>query len=178
MHTVTCHPVHHPRVPLESAERFVAVMGRAATGVSVVTTDGAAGRFGVTVSAISSVSAEPPLVLACINRRSPVAAAIDGNGAMAVNVLGEHQQPIADTFAGRPVAGPPYDFGCAHWRANRTGSPVLVDAVAVFDCTLEAAYDAGSHRIFIGRVVEALGGDGDPLVYARRAYRRITNLQS
>lgn len=178
MQAIACHSGHRPWVPLESAERFIAAMGRAATGVSVVTTDGPVGRYGITVSAISSVSAEPPLVLACINRRSPVVPAIDGNGAMAVNVLAEHQQDIADTFAGRPGAGLPYDFGCARWRADRTGSPVLVDAVAVFDCALEAAYDAGSHRIFIGRVVEALGGDGGPLVYAQRAYRRITDLQS
>lgn len=160
---------------LESAERFVAAMARAATTVSVVTTDGPAGRFGVTVSAITSVSAEPPLVLACINRRSPVLDAIECNGVMAINVLAEGQQNIADGFAGRSP-GPNYDFGCAEWCRAVTGAPLLAGAAAVFDCALHAVHDAGTHRIVIGRVVEARCGEALPLVYARRGYRGIADL--
>src|SRR5690242_13985198 len=73
--------------PPVRAEQFTAAMGLAATGVSVVTTDGLQGRFGLTVSAVSSVSADPPLVLVCINRKSPAVAAVDGNGVFAVNLL-------------------------------------------------------------------------------------------
>ena len=159
----------------ESAERFVAAMARAATAVSVVTSDGPAGRFGLTVSAITSVSAEPPLMLACIKRRNPLPAAIEANGVMAVNVLGEGQQHIADVFAGRSP-GPNYDFGRAEWCRAVTGSPLLIGAAAVFDCELDAIHDAGSHRILIGRVVEARCGEALPLVYARRGYRGIADL--
>ena len=162
----------------ETPDRFVAAMRLAATGVSVVTTDGPAGRFGVTVSAISSVSTEPPLVLACINRKSPAVTAIELNGVMAVNLLAEHQRPIAETFAGRPCVGAPYDFGCAEWSSDRTGSPLLRHAAAVFDCEVMAFHDAGSHRIVLGRVVDARGGDASPLVYSRRDYRRIADLHS
>lgn len=161
--------------PVESAERFVSAMASAATAVSVVTTDGKFGRFGMTVSAITSVSVEPPLVLACINRRSPLPDAIEANGVMAVNLLGEGQQHIADVFAGRSSEAR-YDFGCAKWFEGVTGSPLLRGVAALFDCELDAIHDAGSHRILIGRVVEARCGEALPLVYARHGYRGIADI--
>ena len=95
--------------------------GGAATGVSVVTTEGLAGRFGLTVSAISSVSAEPPMLLACVNRKSPAVAAIDRNGRFAVNVLGLNSKDVAEVFAGRPKDGKPYDFERHGWEEGATG---------------------------------------------------------
>jgi flavin reductase (DIM6/NTAB) family NADH-FMN oxidoreductase RutF len=110
--------------PTESAARFIAAMGLAATGVSVVTTNGRAGRFGLTVSSVSSVSAAPPLVLACVNRKSPAAAAIGENQLFAVNLLAAHNRDYAETFAGRPQAGKPYDFSAHNWRTGDTGVPL------------------------------------------------------
>jgi flavin reductase (DIM6/NTAB) family NADH-FMN oxidoreductase RutF len=159
----------------ETTERFVAAMGMAATGVSVVTTDGPAGRFGLTVSAVSSVSAEPPLVLACINRKSPAAAAIAANGAFSVNVLAAGNRSVAETFAGRPSAGKPYDFSDEDWDEGGTGLPVLAHAAAIFECEMEQAYDAGTHRIFIGRVIAARQGEAKPLVYCNRAFARVSD---
>ena len=161
--------------PVETAERFVAAMASAATAVSVVTTDGSSERFGMTVSAVTSVSAEPPLVLACINRRSPLPDAIESNGVMAINLLAEGQQQIADVFAGRS-SGSNYDFSCAEWYEAVTGSPLLHGAAAVFDCELDAMHQAGSHWILIGRVVEARCGEALPLVYALRGYRGIADI--
>ena len=137
---------------LETADRFIAAMGMAATSVTVVTTDGAAGRFGLTVSAFSSVSAEPPMVLACVNRKSPAVAAIEANGLFAVNVLAAEDRGVAETFAGRPKAGKPFDFEAHDWHDGRHGQPLLADATAVFECAFENAFDAGTHRIFLGRV--------------------------
>ncbi|MBI2719378.1 MAG: flavin reductase [Rhizobiales bacterium] len=161
--------------PGESAENFIAAMGLAATGVSVITTEGEAGRLGRTVSAISSVSADPPLILACVNRKSPAVAAPDANGVFAVNLLSAHNQPYAETFSGKPREGTPFDFANHDWETGRTGLPIVTDATAVFECTLEASYDAGSHRIFIGRVLAAHRGSAERLVYCSRAFRRITN---
>jgi flavin reductase len=177
---MTTHLAFSPKVgcpagPIESPERFIAAMARAATGVCVITTDGEAGEFALTVSAISSVSAEPPLMLACINRRSPVAAAIERNGLMAVNVLADTQQHVADVFAGRSP-GANYDFNCAKWYRATTGSPLLAGAAAVFDCEVDAIHEAGTHRIVMGRVVEAGYGEALPLVYAQRAYRTLANI--
>ena len=158
---------------LMSASDFVAAMRGAVTGVTIVTTDGAAGRFGVTVSAFSSVSAEPPMVLVCVNRSSPVCDALTVNGCFAVNVLSTFQQSLADTFAGSPDSSTPYDFGAGRWNESATGAPILSGAVAGFDCALATTVDAGTHRIFIGRVVDVATGAADPLLYSNRTYGRI-----
>ena len=156
-----------------SAAEFVEAMRGAVTGVTIVTTDGAAGRFGVTVSAFSSVSAEPPMVLVCVNRSSPVCDALAVNGCFGVNVLSTLQQSLADTFAGSPDSSTPYDFGAGRWNESATGAPILSGAVAGFDCALATTVDAGTHRIFIGRVVDVATGAADPLLYSNRRYGRV-----
>jgi flavin reductase len=110
------------------------------------------------------------MVIACINRRSPACTAVRVNEAFCVNVLSARQRHVADTFAGRPAHGEPYDFANASWEQGPTGVPRLVAATSTFDCVLEQAYEAGSHTIFIGRVVAASEGGGNPLLYTRRAY--------
>jgi flavin reductase (DIM6/NTAB) family NADH-FMN oxidoreductase RutF len=156
-----------------SAAEYVEAMSGAVTGVTIVTTDGAAGRFGVTVSAFSSVSAEPPMVLVCINRSSPVSDALAVNGCFAVNVLSTSQQGLANTFAGNPDRGTPYDFGAGRWHVSATSAPVLSGAIAGFDCALATTIEAGTHRIFIGRVVGVTNTTADPLLYSNRRYGRV-----
>lgn len=151
---------------------FVDAMSSAVTGVTVVTTAGKAGRFGVTVSAVSSVSADPPMVLACINRRSPACTAVRENKVFCINILATEQRHIADTFAGRPAEGAPYDFNSAEWNAAISGAPNLMGAISSFDCVLETACDSGSHTIFIGKVVAIRRGAGKALLYTERAYGR------
>ncbi|MDP9138078.1 MAG: flavin reductase family protein, partial [Pseudomonadota bacterium] len=146
------------------------------TSVSVVTTDGPSGRFGLTVSAVTSVSADPPLLLICVNRKSLAAAAILGNGHFAVNVLAVENRAFAETFSGRPSSGRPFDFANHHWQLGLAGAPVVGDAAAVFECDVLETHDAGTHRIFIGRVVAARRGKLEPLVYASRSYRRSVTL--
>jgi len=163
------------RTPLaDTVDRsaFVNAMRGAVTGVNVVTTDGPAGRFGQTVSAFSSVSADPPTVLVCINKRSPASAAVLENGRFCVNVLSIEQRYIADTFAGRPAEGVIYDFATARWNEDM-GLPSLVDAIGSFECLVETAVDAGSHAIFIGRVRGVAEASGHPLLYTDRAYGRV-----
>jgi flavin reductase len=150
--------------------QFVDAMGRAVTGVTVVTTEGELGRFGQTVSAMSSVSADPPMLLICISQKSPICQAIERHRVFGVNVLRADQRRFAEIFAGRPRRGLPYDFSEARWDHELTGSPLLAGAVARFDCALEAAYPAGTHTIFVGNVLFAGTGAGAPLVYGRRAY--------
>jgi flavin reductase (DIM6/NTAB) family NADH-FMN oxidoreductase RutF len=112
---------------------FIDAMRRVPTAVSVITTDGPAGRFGVTVSAVASVSAEPRMLLVCVNRRSPACAAIRENRIFTVNFLSESQSHVADCFAGRlaPGAGPAFTFDLAAWTLNEAGlAPHLEDAAA------------------------------------------------
>lgn len=151
-------------------EAFVRAMSRTVSGVNVVTTDGPAGRFGVTVSAFSPVSADPPMVLVCINRRSPVASALRCNGEFCVNVLAAPHERIADTFAGRPREGAPYEFAGAAWTVDAGRAPRLVDACATLDCVLQDARELGSHTVFTGRVTAAAAGSRAPLLYCDRTY--------
>ena len=160
----------------ETTANFIAAMGAAATGVTVITTEGMAGRFGLTVSAVSSVSAEPPMLLCCVNRKSPAVAAMEQNGRFAVNMLGSNNQEVAEVFAGRPKTGKAYDFERHAWEEGSTGQPVLSDATASFECEIECSQDAGSHRIFIGRVVNAKRNSAGPLVYCNRAFGRVAEL--
>jgi len=150
---------------------FIDAMSTNATAVTVVTTDGPAGRKGVTVSAFASVSADPPTVLVCTRRGSPARDAILQNQVFAVNVLHENQAEVSDTFSGR--GGLRFDFSAHPWRDGSAGLPVSPDAVAVFECAVAAAYESGSHTVILGQVREVHQGGGQPLLYCQRRYARL-----
>ncbi len=156
-------------------QRFLNGMSHAACTVNVVTTDGVAGRHGVTVSAMCSVSADTPqpTLLVCIHRRSPVADAVLKNGVFCVNVLREDQAGISDSFAGRSGARGAAKFDCARWTTQVTGSPRVIDCLVAFDCRVTASERVGSHVVVFGSVQDiavAVAATGSPLIYANRAY--------
>ena len=157
---------------------FISAMRAAVSGVHVVTTDGAQGRLGRTIGSMASVSADPEMLLVCIARSSPLLAAIRAHGVFAVNALGTHQAELADTFAGRPCEGAPYDFSGAVWDAGTTGSPLLIGAAARFDCVVASTVEAGSHTIVIGDVLAAERGVVRALAYTRREYGRPVPLHA
>jgi len=152
---------------------FLHGMSHAACTVNVVTTDGAAGRHGVTVSAMVSVSADTPrpTLLVCIHHLSPVADAVLANGVFCVNVLREDQAHISDTFAGRSGAQGATKFDCARWTTQITGAPRVIDSLVAFDCRVTASERVGSHFVVFGSVQDIfVAGTGAPLIYANRAY--------
>lgn len=154
-------------------QRFLEAMSHAACSVNVVTTDGCAGRHGVTVSAMVSVSADTPLptLLVCIHHLSPVIAAVLKNGVFCVNLLRDDQAHISDTFAGRGVARGRDKFSCAEWVALDSGAPRIVDPLVAFDCKVTASNRVGSHYVLFGSVQSIfIAGRGTPLIYANRAY--------
>ena len=106
-------------------ELFIGGMSHAASTVNVVTTDGAAGRGGVTVSAMSSVSADTPrpTLLVCVHQQSPVAQQIIANGVFCVNILKDDQAYISDAFAGRFKDQLDDKFDCCDWVPMRSGAP-------------------------------------------------------
>ena len=110
---------------------FLEGMSRAATFVAVATTDGEAGRYGVTISSLTSVSADGdhPSLLACIHHLSPAAAAILKNRAFCAN-LGQGQQDLANLFAGRKSPNAPSRFDDLAWHAGEGGQPILDGATA------------------------------------------------
>ncbi len=161
--------------PAERAlrQQFLHGMSHAACTVNVVTTDGIAGRHGVTVSAMVSVSADTPqpTLLVCIHHLSPVIDAVLKNGVFCVNVLRDDQAHISDNFAGRSGAQGAAKFDCASWTTQLTGAPRVVDALVAFDCRVTASERVGSHFVVFGSVQDIfVAGTGAPLIYANRAY--------
>lgn len=156
-------------------EAFINAMRKAAATVCVVTTAGPAGRFGVTVSAMTSVTADPPAVLVCINKGNFVIPSVLGNRTFSVNFLRHDQRNIAEIFAGRGVEPGTDRFSFAEWETLQTGSPILVDAAASFDCELAQQVEFGSHTLFIGTVVDAQASDNPPLIYHNRDYVRLAS---
>jgi flavin reductase (DIM6/NTAB) family NADH-FMN oxidoreductase RutF len=154
-------------------QRFLLGMSHAACTVNVVTTDGVAGRHGVTVSAMVSVSADTPqpTLLVCIHQRSAVAAAVLENGVFCVNVLRDDQAHISDNFAGRNGARGAAKFACTEWATQVTGAPRVLDSLVAFDCRVTASERVGSHFVVFGSVQDIfVAGGGAPLIYANRAY--------
>jgi flavin reductase len=160
-------------------QNFIEGMSRAATFVAVATTDGEAGRFGVTISSLTSVSADGanPSLLACIHHLSPAATAILRNRAFCANLLAEGQQELSDIFAGRDKADAATRFDRARWQAGPIGQPMLAGATASFECRLATAVLWETHYIVVGNVTHVtLSDDKSALLYGQRAYRRSVQL--
>lgn len=160
--------------------RFLEGMSRAATFVAVATTDGEAGRFGVTISSLTSVSAdgEHPSLLACIHHLSPAAPAILRNRAFCANLLQEDQQEVSDLFAGRAAGGEhARRFDRVAWLPGLVGQPVLTGATASFECRVATSVLWETHHIIVGNVVSVtLSESPAALLYGQRAYRRAVRL--
>ena len=155
----------------ELKQQFFDGMSHAACTVNVVTTDGPAGRHGATVSAFCSVSADPPSALVCLKADSRIARAVTANRAFCVNVLPQPRRDLADRFAGCHDDQVADRFeGIACETDSETG-PALAGATR-FSCKLQETVDFGSHRIFIGRVVQVRQGSPAPLTYLNGAYHR------
>ena len=141
---------------------------RWATGVTIVTARAGDRIHGMTVSAFTEVSLEPPLVLVCIDRRASTQPIIAEGGCFAVNILARDQEPLAQRFASDGAED--CRFAGLHCEAGVTGAPLLVGSVASLDCRLETTHEAGDHTIYVGEVVGLQLSDGDPLLFYDRAY--------
>ncbi len=160
------------RGPNHSAQ-FLAGMARAAAAVCIVTTEGQAGRAGITVNSMTSVSVEPAALLVSLRRGSAVGRIVEQNGAFCVNVLCASQCNLSDVFSGR--LGRDRDrFSCADWTTLETGCPALVGAACIFDCKIAEAHVFSTHLLVIGRV---LAVEADPatstLIYHNRQYHTL-----
>jgi flavin reductase (DIM6/NTAB) family NADH-FMN oxidoreductase RutF len=145
--------------------------GLFASGVTVVTTAHEGQLRGITVSAFSAVSLDPPLVLICLANESESREWIAESGVFAVNILSDEQEFLSERFAARaPIVNVRFDG--VPYHTALTGSPILDGAIAWYDCRVEAAHDGGDHTIFVGHV-EAIwsGAEGkQPLVYFANRY--------
>ena len=148
---------------------FKAVMRKVAGTVTVIATASDTGLHGMTATAMCSVSAVPPMVLIVVNRSARTHLHIDTKKAFTISILGEHQLDVADLFA---TKGDDPFAQVAH-RLLADGCPVIAGAAAHVHCTVETQLDAGTHTIFVGRVLDAGTSAALPLVYQDARYGRL-----
>ena len=151
-------------------DRFRGACGKYATGIAILTVlDRQGAPNGMTANSFTSVSLDPPLVLACVDHSAAILAHFRASGFMGINILNEAQRHLSMHFA-RAGEG---RFGSVEWYAGRTGVPLLPEALATLECSIVNAVDAGDHDILIGEVVQAAFREGKPLLYFDRGYRAI-----
>jgi flavin reductase ActVB len=153
-----------------SADEFRSVLGRFPSGVTVVTTKTPNGSdAGMTVSAFSSVSLDPPLVLICIEKSASAYDALTASAGFVVNILSAGQEQIARRFAIVDIDR----FEGVGYGRTQSGTAVLDDVLAVIECKTSALHDAGDHTIIVGEVEAARAGTGTPLLYYRGGYAQL-----
>jgi flavin reductase (DIM6/NTAB) family NADH-FMN oxidoreductase RutF len=149
------------------AADFRHVLGHFATGVTVVTTSDGDGRpTGLTASAFTSVSLEPPLILVCVDHKSQTYPSLLECGRFAVNVLSTDQEHVSRRFASTRLD----KFDTVPHRISELGLPLIEGALASLECTTVSTHVEGDHTIFVGRVECASAGTGTPLLYYRGHY--------
>jgi flavin reductase (DIM6/NTAB) family NADH-FMN oxidoreductase RutF len=153
-------------------DAFLAAMRQVAATVTVVTTDGISGRAGATVSAFSSLSADPPSVLVCLRIDSRIARAVIENGAFCVNILPEDSTDIADRFAGRHDGWITDRFSGIDCYGT-PGTAPLIEGATGFACDLAQSVPSGSHHIVIGHVTSVFDAGTAPLAWRDGGYHRV-----
>lgn len=143
-----------------------------ASGVTVVTSRSGDKAHGMTVSAFSSVSVDPPLVLVCANQSSATHAMIEEGGVFAVNILAAHQQDISHIFASSKHEGTRLQQ--VSWSDGETGAPLIDEAVASLECRVASTHREGSHTIYVGHVHAVHTTDAEPLLYYNGGYRSLS----
>jgi flavin reductase (DIM6/NTAB) family NADH-FMN oxidoreductase RutF len=159
------------------ASTFKAALGRFASGVTVVTVHTEEGDHGMTASAFSSLSLDPPLVLVCVNKDSTTQRRLEDSSGFAVSILSADQKSESNQYAGygeRPQDA--FDEQGTS-RGVHSLAPMLAGALAWLDCSHHATHDGGDHIIFVGRVEDAtVFGERstlNPLLYAAGRYRAL-----
>lgn len=158
--------------PGPDTTRCLGLYAKLAGGVAVVTAlDAHGGPTGMTVSALTSLSAQPPLLLACLRGGSRTLAALRWRGAFAVSLLAEHQRAVAERFA--DPALPPAARCTGVPLRQVLGLPVLDEAVGWTVCLVEDVRRYGDHHTVVGRLRAVGLGGGRPLVWHNRSFHTL-----
>lgn len=149
------------------------------TGVAIVSSSFEEITHGMTVNSFTSLSLEPPLVMVSLEKITRTHGLVKNAGVFGVSILAEDQKELSNRFAGRE-SELSNRFDNVNSFKLETGSPLLSEAIAFFDCRVATTHDAGTHTIFISEVLAAGVNPGNekrkPLVYFNRNYRDLTNV--
>jgi flavin reductase (DIM6/NTAB) family NADH-FMN oxidoreductase RutF len=160
------------------ADTFRSVVGRFASGITIVTAVDAEGvDHGMTATAFCSVSLVPPLILVCVDESTTMHRVIGGAAHFALNFLASDQEQLSRRFgSGEPQrGGTPEEErfeGVGYTRAV-SGAVLLNDALAHLECRVHARHPAGDHMVVIGEVEIAIAHDARPLIYYRSGYTQL-----
>jgi 4-nitrophenol 2-monooxygenase / 4-nitrocatechol 4-monooxygenase, reductase component len=156
-------------MPIDDA-RFKLAMSHFASGVTVVTTEHEGTPYGMTVASFASLSLHPPLVLVCIEKGVKSHDAIAGAGSFGVSILTDSQADVSGRFASKSDD----KFAGVKVRRGELGVPLIEGAICTMECRVHQQLSGGDHTIFIGEVVDMRSSDGEPLVYYRSGYRKLS----
>ena len=148
---------------LVDRERMRHVMGHFASGVTIITARNAGIDYGLTASAVSALSLDPPMLLICVNKTSNTQKAIAQSQVFAVNILRENQSEVARQFA----SANPQKFSEMRISYGALGVPLLEDMLATIECRVTAEVTGGTHSVFLAEVEAAQATEGMPLTYFR-----------
>lgn len=160
-----------PRIQSVDRDLFRNVMGRFATGVTVVTAEASGEIRGMTANAFLSASLEPPLCVVSVGLKAHMHGHLVEAGCFAVNILAADQEALAAHFAGRPDSGLSVSF------ETIDGVPTLARSHACLIADLETTHVSGDHTLFIGHVRFMGIGEGEPLLYYRGRYAALDRRQ-
>jgi flavin reductase (DIM6/NTAB) family NADH-FMN oxidoreductase RutF len=153
-----------------SPDEFRAALSAYATGVTVVTAVGPGGPSGATANAVTSLSLDPPMMLACLDRGSRTLDSVRAQGRFGVNALAAGQEELARRFARKDPE--PAKWSDVEW-SERLDLPRLAGALMWVACELRDLIDGGDHLILTGNVLEVDAVEGQPLLFHRGDYRDL-----
>jgi flavin reductase (DIM6/NTAB) family NADH-FMN oxidoreductase RutF len=150
--------------------QFKGAMRRLAASVCIVTAAKDGELYGMAVTAVTSLSMDPPSLLVCVNRSAKIHALMAEGQGFCVNVLHHGQEPVARQF-GNAALSATERFSVGDWDLEAAGGPHLLGAQACIECVLDRRFEYGSHTVCAGRVKRVvLGEKTDPLLYANGLY--------
>lgn len=163
---------------MTSEDTFKQVLSRFCSGVTIVTFKSAEGIHGITVSAFSSLSLEPPLILVCIAKSSTSHQMLLETKHFVVNILSSEQEDLCMRFANPQLSSEERFAGIALLR-NGKGIPVFEGCLAHLECEKKNVFGGGDHSIFVGAVAEtSFSANSAPLLYYDRGFRKLAKIAS
>jgi flavin reductase (NADH) len=154
--------------------RFRDAMASLSAAVNIVTTDGPAGRCGITATAVCSVTDTPPTLMVCINRNSAMNPVFQGNQRLCVNVLNHEQEQMARHFAGMTEVSMEERFRMKEWQSGPFGQPVLRGTLASLEGEIEQMQSIGTHQMYLVQIKQiTLSEEGHGLIYFKRRFHPV-----
>ena len=156
-------------MPIDDAS-FKLAMSHFASGVTIVTTEHAGERYGMTVASFASLSLRPPLVLVCLENTARTYQAVTATRVFGVSILARTQEELSGRFASRKIDD---KFSGVATRRGELGVPLIEGAICTLECRVHSLLQEGDHTIVVGEVVDTQTSEAPPLLYFRSGYRDL-----